>query len=160
MRVSFAFDGGVRASANVRGGIYALVLSFAALLTCLPIMAQSVSGRILGIVTDKSGGVVVGATVIVTDVERGAKRTMVTDASGQYVAPELPPGIYTVRVEAAGFKAVERPNIQLEVAKDVTIDVSLQPGEVTQTVTVTQQVPLLDTDILLLGRHAQQRADQ
>src|ERR1017187_5524531 len=151
MRVSFAFNAKVRASANIRGGMYALVLSFAALLTCLPIMAQSVSGRILGIVTDKSGGVVVGATVIVTDVERGAKRTIVTDASGQYVAPELPPGIYTVRVEAAGFKAVERPNIQLEVAKDVTIDVSLQPGEVTQTVTVTQQVPLLDTTSSSLG---------
>ncbi len=140
------------ARANVRRGMQALVLSFAALLLmCLPIMAQSFSGRILGIVTDQSGGVLVGATVIVTDVERGAKRTIVTDASGQYVAPELPPGIYTVRVEAAGFKAVERPNIQLEVAKDVTIDVSLQPGEVTQTVTVTQQVPLLDTASSSLG---------
>src|SRR5579863_8270138 len=151
MRVFSAFNAKVRASANVRGGVYALVLSFAALLTCLPITAQSVSGRILGIVTDKSGGVLVGATVIVTDVERGTKRTIVTDASGQYVAPELPPGIYTVRVEAAGFKAVERPNIQLEVAKDVTIDVSLEPGEVTETVTVTQQVPLLDTASSSLG---------
>jgi hypothetical protein len=151
MRVFLALSAKVRASANVGGALRALVLSFAALFMCLPLLAQSVSGRILGIVTDQSGGVLVGATVIVTDVERGAKRTIVTDASGQYVAAELPPGIYTVRVEAAGFKAAERPNIQLEVAKDVTIDISLQPGEVTQTVTVTQQVPLLDTSSSALG---------
>ena len=52
--------------ANVRGGMQALVLSFAALLICLPTLAQSVTGRILGIVTDQSGGVVAGATVTVT----------------------------------------------------------------------------------------------
>ncbi|HXQ25769.1 MAG TPA: TonB-dependent receptor [Candidatus Acidoferrales bacterium] len=137
--------------ANVRGGMQVLVLSFAALLLCLPTLAQSVTGRILGIVTDQSGGVLVGATVTITDVQRGAKRTIVTDSSGQYVAPELPPGVYTVRVEVAGFKAVERPNIQLEVAKDLSVDFSLQPGEVTQTITVTQQVPLLDTTSSALG---------
>jgi len=136
---------------SVRRAMQALVLSFAALLLCLPVLAQSTTGRILGIVTDPSGAVVAGANVTVTDVQRGAKRTLVTDASGQYVAPNLPPGLYTVRVEAPGFKSAERPNIQLEVAKDVSVDVALQTGEVTQTVTVTEQVPLLDTTTSTLG---------
>ena len=113
--------------------------------------SQSNTGRILGSVHDQQDAAIVGAQVVITDVQRGVSRTLATDESGEYVAPELPPGVYTVRVEAAGFKAVERPNIQLEVAKDVTIDVSLQPGEVTQTVTVTQQVPLLDTASSSLG---------
>jgi len=147
MRV-FALNAKVRA---VRGGMQVLVLSFAALLVCPSILAQSVTGRILGIVTDQSGGVVAGATVTVTDVQRGTKRTMVTDASGEYVVPELPPGTYTVRVEAPGFKAAERPNILLEVAKDVSIDFSVQPGEVTETVTVTEQAPMIDTTSSTLG---------
>jgi hypothetical protein len=147
MRV-FALNAKVRAN---RAGMQVLVLSFGALLVCLPMLAQSVTGRILGIVTDQSGGVVAGATVTITDVQRGAKRTIVTDASGQYVAPELPPGMYTVRVEATGFKTAERPNIQLEVAKDVSIDVSLQPGEVSETVRVTEQVPLIDATSSALG---------
>jgi hypothetical protein len=115
----------------VRRAMQALVLSLAALLLCLPVMAQSTTGRILGLVTDPSGAVVAGANVTVTDVQRGAKRTLVTDTSGQYVAPNLPPGLYTVRVEATGFKSAERPNIQLEVAKDVSVDVALETGEVT-----------------------------
>jgi hypothetical protein len=150
MRV-FTLHAKVRVSSNVRRVTQALVLSFAAACMCLPILGQSFTGRILGIVTDQSGGVVAGATVTITDVQRGAKRSTSTDASGQYVAPELPPGVYTVRVEAKGFKTVERPNIQLEVAKDVNVDVSLEPGEVTQTVTVTEQVPLLDTTSSALG---------
>ncbi len=136
---------------NVRRAMQALVFSFAALLLCLPVLAQSTTGRILGIVTDPSGAVVAGANVTVTDVQRGAKRTLVTDASGQYVVPNLPPGLYTVRVEATGFKAAERPNIQLEVAKDVSVDVALETGAITQTVTVTEQVPLLDTTTSTLG---------
>jgi len=131
----------------VRAGLVGLT----ALVLCLWSMAQSVTGRILGLVTDPSGAVIAGATVTVTDVERGAKRTMVTDSSGQYVAPNLEPGVYRVRVEAAGFKTAERPNILLEVAKDVDVDVALQTGDVTQIVTVNAQLPLLDTTSSALG---------
>lgn len=137
--------------ANVMTAIWALSLAAAVLLTSLTISAQSYTGRILGTVTDLSGGVVVGAHVTITDVQRGVTRTLTTDQAGEYVAPDLVPGVYTVRAEAAGFKTAERLNVQLEVAKDAPIDFALQTGDVTQTVTVTAKVPLLDLTSSALG---------
>ena len=93
---------------------------------------QSTAGRILGTVTDASGAAVGGATVVVTDAARGTTRNLTTDAAGAYVAPDLEPGIYKIRVESKGFKTVERPNVPIEVATDVRADFALQPGEVSQ----------------------------
>ncbi len=121
------------------------------LLACLPLFAQSYTGRILGTITDQSGAAVSGATVTITDVARGTARTLTTDDAGAYVAPNLVPGTYKVRAEAKGFKAVERANITLEVAKDALIDLSLAPGDVTQTIEVTDEIPLLDTTSATLG---------
>jgi len=87
--------------------------------------AQSTAGRILGTVTDPSGASVKGATIVVTDVARGTSRTLTTDEAGAYVAADLEPGVYKIRVESHGFKTVERPNIPVEVATDVRADFSL-----------------------------------
>ena len=103
------------------------------------------SGRILGAVTDQTGGAVAGATVTVLDVARGVSRTLTTDAAGEYSAPSLTPGMYTVRAEAKGFKTIDRQNILLEVGQDLRVDLTLQPGEQTQTVTVTESLPLVQT---------------
>ena len=73
-----------------------------------------------------------GATVVVTDVQRGITRTLTTDEAGQYLAPNLLPGEYSVRAESKGFKAVERLNIGFEVGKDVRIDFVLPAGDVTR----------------------------
>jgi hypothetical protein len=113
--------------------------------------AQSTAGRILGTVTDQSGASVSGAFVVVTDIARGTSRTLTTDAAGAYVAPELEPGIYKIRVESQGFKTVERPGIQIEVATDVRADFALQPGEVSETVIVNEEVPLVNTTSSTLG---------
>jgi Carboxypeptidase regulatory-like domain len=126
-------------------------LSLALLLLCLPLFSQSYTGRILGTVTDKSGAVISGATVVVTDVQRGVARTLTTDQAGEYVAPDLQPGIYKVHFSAKGFKTVERVNVPLEVAKDLRIDVALQPGEISQTIEVLEEVPLVDTTSSTLG---------
>ena len=115
------------------------------------LLAQTNTGRILGSVTDSSGAAVNGATVIVTDLERGVARSLATDQAGAYVAPELLPASYKVRVEAKGFRGVERVNISLEIAKDVVVDFQLQPGEVKETVVVSEEVPLLDTTSATLG---------
>ena len=128
-----------------------LVCAALLVLTSLPLLSQTNTGRILGSVTDQTGAALNGATVIITDVERGVTRSITTDDAGAYVAPNLPAGTYKVRAEAKGFKAVERINVLLEVAKDVLVDIRLQPGEVKETVVVTEEIPLLDTTTSSLG---------
>src|SRR5579863_6987037 len=127
------------------------VVSIGVLLACLPLLAQTYTGRILGVVVDQTGAALAGAQVVVTDMQRGVSRTLTTDQAGEYVAPDLSPGMYKVHAEAKGFKAVEQPNIPVEVAKDVRIDLTLQPGQVSETVVVSGEVPLLDTTSSTLG---------
>src|SRR4029077_6818854 len=120
-------------------------LGCAVLLMGLPLFSQINTGRILGNVTDQTGGVIAGAMVTVTNTETGVARNLVADGAGEYDAPNLNPGKYTVRASAAGFQAFERQNIELEVGKDARIDAQLTPGQVTQTVTVSESAPVLDT---------------
>src|SRR5271168_1403942 len=77
-----------------------LLAAFALLLFTLPSLAQSTAGRILGTVTDPSGAAVAGASVVVTDTQRGLTRTVTTDEAGEYTASDLQPGTYSVQVEA------------------------------------------------------------
>jgi hypothetical protein len=137
--------GRVRRATSLLGALVGVLL-FSALL-----FSQSNFGLILGIVTDQTGGVVAGATVTVIDTQRGVARTLTTDDAGEYNAPTLIPGAYMVRVEAKGFKKLERENVVVEVGKDVRVDVTVQPGEQTQTVTVTEAIPLVETTNATLG---------
>lgn len=126
-------------------------LALAACLLVPAAFAQTTTGRILGTITDQTGATVSGAVVTVTDVQRGAVRTFTTESSGTYAAPNLQPGVYEVRVEATGFKSVKRENIELEVASDALIDVALQPGNIVDVVTVTEDVPLINITSATLG---------
>src|SRR5580658_1006173 len=81
--------------------------ALAILLISIPAFSQGSSARIMGTVTDSSGGVVAGAIVTVVDTERGITRTLTSDDAGEYNAPTLNPGSYTIRVEAKGFKKLE-----------------------------------------------------
>ena len=126
-------------------------MSAALCLLSVSIFAQGNAGRISGEVTDQTGSAIVGASVVVTDVERGISRNLVTDNAGQYFAPNLLPGMYKVRAEAKGFKSTERPNIQLEVGNDVRIDLVLHPGNVSEVVEVLDEIPLVDNTSATLG---------
>src|ERR1700758_5448883 len=121
------------------------------LLFSVPLFSQGSNGRILGTVTDQSGGVVSGATITIIDKDRGVARTLTTDDAGEYNAPQLLPGTYTVRAEANGFKKLERENIELGVGKEVRADLTVQPGTQAQTVTVTESIPLVETTNATLG---------
>jgi len=113
--------------------------------------SQTTNGRILGTITDQSGASVAGATVVITDTQRGTTRTVSSDTSGDYAVPELQPGVYKVRAEAKGFKSVERPNIGLEVAQDVRVDIALPTGQVSETIVVTDEVAMVNTTSATLG---------
>ena len=132
-------------------GIRVLGMVCLVLALTVPMFSQTTSGRILGSVTDQSGADVAGAAVVVTDVQRGTTRAVATDDSGNYVVTQLQPGVYKVRAEAKGFKTVERPNIVVEVAQDVHVDISLPTGQVSETVVVTDEVPLVNTTSSTLG---------
>src|SRR5579864_7995032 len=128
-----------------------LAISVGVLLCAVALFAQGNFGRIQGTVTDQTGAVLPGATVSITDTQRGLARTLTTDAAGEYNAPSLIPGTYTVRVEAKGFKRLDRQNVVIEVGKEVRVDLTPQPGDQTQTVTVTESIPLVDTATSSLG---------
>ncbi len=136
---------------NTGEGLCVLALILCVLLVCPPAFSQGSAGRILGSVTDQSGGVIAGATVTVLDVQRGVSRTLTTDQSGEYLAPDLVPGTYTVRANASGFKTIERSGLQLEVKQDIRVDLVLQPGDQAQTVTVTEEAPQIETTNATLG---------
>jgi len=122
-----------------------------ALLFSLALFAQGNFGRILGTVTDQTGAAIPGATVTVLDTQRGTSRMLTTDQVGEYNAPTLIPGTYTVRVEAKGFQTLNRENVVIEVGKEVRVDLTPRPGEQTQTVTITEAIPLVDTASATLG---------
>ena len=136
---------------SLRKAVQLLVGTMGMLLLCLPAFSQGNFGRILGTVTDQSGGVIVGATVTVVDTERGITRALTTDDAGAYNAPNLTPGSYTVRAEAKGFKKIERQGITIEVGHEVRVDLTVQPGDQNQTVTVTEAVPLVETTNATMG---------
>lgn len=121
------------------------------LLATFPTFSQVNLGRIGGTITDQTGGAIVGSTVTVTDVARGTSRTLTTDSTGSYAAPNLIPGTYTVHAEFQGFKSVDRRDVLVEVGQDVRIDLSLQPGQQTQTVTVTGEQAEVNTTNAQLG---------
>jgi hypothetical protein len=136
---------------SLRKSFGLLALISAVLLFALPAFPQGNTGRILGTVTDQSGGYVAGAPVTVTDVARGVTQNLITDSDGAYVALNLVAGNFTVRVEVKGFKVFERKNIQIEVGKDLRVDIVLQAGSATETITITEEVPMVDTTSTTLG---------
>ncbi|MDE3158881.1 MAG: carboxypeptidase regulatory-like domain-containing protein [Acidobacteriota bacterium] len=123
-----------------------------ALVAAMPAFSQGGStGRITGAVSDQTGGVLAGATVSVTDTQRGTSRTLTTDQAGAYNAPELTPGTYTVKAQYAGFKATERQNIVVEVGKEYRVDLVVEPGAQSEQVTVAADLAPVETTNGVLG---------
>jgi hypothetical protein len=114
-------------------------------------VAQSVSGTILGTVTDPSGAIVANAKVTVINEGTGLTRTVTSDANGDYVVPSIPTGHYTVTAEVSGFKTLALSNIELGVDQRVRIDLKLEVGAMTESVTIEATTPLLQTSSSELG---------
>src|SRR4051794_6160850 len=104
---------------------------------CSIALAQTTQGRILGNISDQSGAVISAAKIKITNTETGISRETISSDSGDYLVSALQPGLYQISVEAAAFKKTERTGVRVEVAKDVRLDIQLQPGAVTESVTIT-----------------------
>ena len=118
-----------------------------ALLLAAPAAAQFDRGTISGVVKDQQGGIIPGATVTATSLQTQQSRTTVTDNSGFYTFPNLQPGRYDVSAELQGFKKATRASVQLDAAGGATIEFSLQPGAISESVTVTAEATPLQTDV-------------
>src|SRR5690349_2922625 len=116
------------------------------------VKGQAVNATLLGTVTDSSGAAVGNAKVIITETNTGISHTAPTNESGNYVFPDLPPGTYTVTAELTGFKRASRAGIDLIVNTTARVDLVLQPGDVSQTVTVEAETPILQTERADTGR--------
>ena len=113
---------------------------------------QAVNATLLGTVTDSSGAAVANAKVTITETNTGVSHTSQTNDSGNYVFPDLPPGTYTVIAEQSGFKRASRAGIDLIVNTTERVDLTLQPGETTDTITVEAETPILQTERADTGR--------
>jgi hypothetical protein len=108
--------------------------------------AQSERGNLNGTVTDSTGAVIGKATVIVTDLSTGERTKVDTTKSGDYSASNLPPGRYSLEVQAPGFRGYLQKGIVLSVAVTTRQDVRLSVGDVTDVITVTTDASMLKTD--------------
>jgi hypothetical protein len=122
-----------------------LWLAAAVLLSGAPAFAQRTTASVRGTVTDQSHGVVPGVTVTATNTATGLVRTTITNGAGLYSFPDLPVGVYQVDAELSGFKKASRTDVILNVADDRAIDFELQPGTVSESVTVQASSPLIRT---------------
>jgi hypothetical protein len=114
--------------------------------------AQAVTGTLLGNVTDGSGAGVPGATVTALDVQTNTSRTVVTNEAGNYIFSSLQNGTYTVDAELQGFKKVVRQGVKVDVNTTIRVDLKLEVGQINETLTVSAESPLLQTDRTDTGR--------
>ncbi len=132
--------------------VFAISLFLLMLLTSASAWAQKDTGAITGIVTDPSGGVVSGAKVTATDVDRGTTLVATTNAEGEYQFSPLRIGRYTITVEMSGFQRTVLGPVQVDVQERPAINAKLQVGSVSETITISTQGPQLETDTSDLGQ--------
>ena len=102
------------------------------------------TGQINGALTDTSGGVIPGATVSAIESATGIKTDTVTGANGRYSFPSMRPTTYEIRAELAGFKTVRRTDITLQANQNLTVNITLELGDLAETITVAGQAATVD----------------
>ncbi len=133
-----------------------LLAAISVLLFAFSAMAQTESARIQGAVTDQAGAAIPGATITVTDLGTKREVTAQSDDEGNFSVLSLQPGKYQISVSQTNFKT-SKQDITLEVAQNAKLDFSLEAGAVTETVTITSDVPLVDATSSSLGAVVQGR---
>ena len=135
------------------------ILRFGALfaLASFCLFAQDPRGAIRGRVADSTGAVVPNVEVRATNSATGVTASAKTNSSGNFAIPFLLPGTYTISAELTGFKRFVREGIQVQVSDIVELNIPMELGQVSETVEVTAQAPLLDTSSPSLGQVIDER---
>ena len=118
----------------------------------IPADGQAVNATLVGTVTDATGAAVTNARITITETNTGISRTSQTNESGNYVFPDLPPGTYKVTAEQTGFKRATRADVDVVVNTTVRVDLDLQAGNITETITVEADTAILQTERADTGR--------
>ena len=140
--------------------VFGLALSLcaaSAVVFCPPLSAQTTYGSISGVVTDPSGAAIVGAQMTLTNLGTAEKRVEPTGADGLYTFVNVFPGRYRIDAEKTGFKHITRAEVVVDVQQTVRIDLTMQVGEVSQTVEVTGETPLFQPETSSLGQVVEER---
>src|SRR5215211_6636418 len=122
-----------------------LILSFLFVTSFVPLSLAQTAATISGRVEDVTGAVLPGVSVTAKSRATGLVRTTTTGPEGRYVLAQLPPGTYELRAEITGFKPHVRPEVPLAVAQSLTVNVTLQVGDLAISDVVTARTPLVDT---------------
>jgi hypothetical protein len=128
--------------------VFAVVMLLAA---SAGLFAQTTGATLLGTIVDEQGAVLPGVTVTVRNTETGWNRVVTTDERGSYRAAALPPGKYEMNVEISGFNKELRSGMTLTIGQEATINLTLKMSNVQETVTVTGEVPLVETTKSTMG---------
>jgi len=115
-------------------------------LTCAGLaLAQVTTGTISGTVRDETGAVLPGVTINAVNTDTGVARTVISDDEGRYHAVNLAVGPYEIRAELTGFQSSLRSGVQLTIGREAVVDFALRVGEISETIEVTGEAPLVET---------------
>lgn len=122
--------------------------------------AQNITGTLLGTVRDASGAAVSQAEVTLTEKNTQIVTKAPSDPAGTFQFPYLKPGPYQIRISAPGFKSVLRDNIGISVDDRISLDIVMELGEVSTTVSIDEKIPVIETEKGALGQVVTERAIQ
>jgi hypothetical protein len=131
----------------------ALVFLSLLLATAAPSLAQQGTAEIGGKITDTSGAVLPGVSIVVTNEDTGVFREVFTTSNGSYFVSQIVPGHYRMTAKLEGFRGLDRRGLIVEVGKTLTLDLSMEVGALAEVVTVTAASPLVDLTTAEIGGH-------
>jgi Carboxypeptidase regulatory-like domain len=134
-----------------------LAMALLVLAAAAPGFSQSDRGTVAGTILDSSGGAVQGATVTATNANTGAVYKTTSTDTGAYRIPDMQVGVYNVSVAATGFKTSEQKGVEVQINTTAALDITLQPGAITETLTVNADVPTLQTETSDIGTVVSER---
>ncbi len=132
-----------------RHGLVSYALAF--FLACGCLLAQRDLGTVSGTVTDAQGAAIPNSKVTLVNDATGVANSTQTNDAGAYNVPALPPGTYTLTVEASGFQKAQQKGVLVNPGEPIAVNMTLQVGEASQTIEVTAAAPLLETETPAIG---------